>query len=70
MFLCYKSPEISPTPTPHPLLRDTSHVPLLFHTHPKGLHDLDVLLRQRTPRLQLLELMTIFGNAWVTDNGP
>jgi len=34
------------------------------------LHDLDVNLQQRRPHLQPLELMTIFGNAWVTDNAP
>jgi hypothetical protein len=58
------------TPTPHPLLWETSHVPLSFQIHSYGLLDLDVLLSQREPRIQPLVLTTIFGNAWACDNAP
>ena len=34
MFLCYKLPEMSHTPTPHSLLRETSQVALLFSNSP------------------------------------
>jgi hypothetical protein len=34
MFLCYKLPVMSHTPTPHPLLRETSHVTLLLSNSP------------------------------------
>jgi hypothetical protein len=68
MTLCYKLPEMSQPPTPQPLLRkDFSRTPFVSNSSLRVARFRRPVVTAK-PRVQSLDLMTIFRNAWGFDN--